>query len=86
MHEKRTRGIGVGGTAVSLVLASCPLQLAVFEALGMTGVLGSAWFETSEPFVLPALLSFAALTIYGAVRLFRRRRAPGIAPTTLEAP
>lgn len=86
MDEKRTVGIGVGGTAVSLVLASCPLQLAVFGALGMTGVLGSAWFETIEPFFLPALMGFAAPTIYGAVRLFRSRRAPAITSTTLEAP
>ena len=86
MNEKRTVGIGAGGTDVSLVLASCPLKFAALGALGMTGVLGSAWFETIEPLFIPALIGYGAFTVYGVVRLFRRRRAAAIPLPAREIP
>ncbi len=75
MNKKTSVGIGVSVTALSVVLASCPLHFAIFGALGMTGVFTSPCLESMEPLFFAALLGFGATTLYCLVRLRRRRAA-----------
>ena len=56
MNKKTSVGIGVSVTALSVVLASCPLHFAIFGALGMTGVFTSPCFESMKPLFFAALL------------------------------
>jgi mercuric ion transport protein len=54
-------------------MAVCCFTPALVLLLGVLGL--SSWLGWIDYVLLPGLAFFAALTVYAAVRLYRRRRA-----------
>ena len=83
MDDKKKLGVGIGGAVTAFVLATCPLQLALFGALGLSALGLSPWLERFAPALYLVAAAFTALAVYGLVRLRRARKAPY--PETLTA-
>jgi len=56
-------GVGVTGTVVAAVCCATPVLAILLGALGL-----SAWFAWSDYVVIPALLVFLALAVFGLIR------------------
>jgi mercuric ion transport protein len=63
MTGRRLFGIGVAGSLLAAVCCATPLLAIVLGALGL-----SAWLGWSDYIVMPALLVFLAITVYGLTR------------------
>lgn len=74
MDNKRMVRAGLGGTVATLLVASCPVQLAVLGALGLGAA--TPWVHGLEPVFYLAVAVFSGLSIYGLVRM---RRGRGVA-------
>ncbi|MBI3636889.1 MAG: mercury resistance system transport protein MerF [Candidatus Rokubacteria bacterium] len=70
MTDRRLFGIGVVGSLLAAVCCATPVLAIVLGALGL-----SAWLAWSDYVVVPALLVFLAIAIYGLARW--RSSAPG---------
>ena len=68
MSGRRVFGIGIVGSLLAAICCT-PVLAIVLGALGL-----SAWLAWSDYVVIPALLVFLAMTVYG---LSRWRRANG---------
>ncbi len=71
MTGRRLFGIGVVGSLLAAVCCATPLLAIVLGALGL-----SAWLGWSDYIVMPALLVFLGITVYGLTRS-RQAATPG---------
>jgi mercuric ion transport protein len=62
-------GVGLAGALVAAICCATPALAILLGALGL-----SAWLAWSDYVVLPALLVFAGLAVYGLSLHQRRRR------------
>ena len=67
MSERKLLKIGVVGTVVAAICCFTPALVVIFGALGLSALVAGLDYV-----LLPALLGFAALTVYA---LLRRNRA-----------
>ncbi|MEQ8935291.1 MAG: mercury resistance system transport protein MerF [Amphiplicatus sp.] len=70
MDDRQSLKCGACGTCVMAVCCFTPALVLLLGALGL-----SSWLGWIDYVLLPGLALFAALTVYAAVRLYRRRRA-----------
>ncbi|MEQ8193867.1 MAG: mercury resistance system transport protein MerF [Rhodospirillales bacterium] len=70
MDVRQSLKCGACGTRVMAVCCFTPALVLLVGALGL-----SSWLGWIDYVLLPGLALFAALTVYAAVRLYRRRRA-----------
>lgn len=70
MTGRKLFGIGVAGSLLAAVCCATPLVAIVLGALGL-----SAWLGWSDYIVMPALLVFVAITVYGWTRWRRSTKS-----------
>lgn len=63
MRGGKLFGIGVGGTVLAAVCCATPALAILLGALGL-----SAWLAWSDYVVIPALLAFLAVAVFGLIR------------------
>ena len=63
MSGRRLFGLGIVGSLVAAICCATPVLAIVLGALGL-----SAWLAWSDYVVIPALLVFLAIAIYGLTR------------------
>ena len=68
MDEKRMLRLGVVGALVAAICCFTPLLVALLATVGLSALVG--WLDFV---LLPALAIFAALAVYGGVRVSRQR-------------
>ncbi len=83
MKDRTLLRVGVAGTTLAIVCCFTPALVLLLSAVGL-----SAWLGWLDFVILPAMLGFAGLTVYG---LHRRRQgraccAPGLPNRAKEAP
>lgn len=64
MNTKKLLGIGLAGTGIAAVCCFTPALVVLFGAVGLSAAL--AW---ADCVLLPALVLFAGLTLFAAMRL-----------------
>lgn len=69
MDDRKLIGVGIAGTAAAAVCCFTPLLVALLAAVGLSVVVG--WLDYV---LIPALLAFPALVVYGLLRM--RRATP----------
>ncbi|HKW95597.1 MAG TPA: mercury resistance system transport protein MerF [Methylomirabilota bacterium] len=71
-------GVGVAGVTLAAICCATPVLALLLGALGL-----SAWLAWSDYVVLPALLAFLAIAVFGLIR-WRQSGSPGCcdAPTS----
>jgi mercuric ion transport protein len=67
MKDRTLLRVGVAGTALAVVCCVTPAMVLLLGAVGL-----SAWLGWLDYVLLPPMLGFAGLTVYG---LYRRRQA-----------
>lgn len=67
MNDRKLLRVGIVGAAITALCCFTPLLVVLLGALGL-----SAWVVGLDYVLLPALVGFVALIIYG---LFRKSRA-----------
>jgi mercuric ion transport protein len=70
MTGRRLLGTGVVGSLLAAVCCATPVLAIVLGALGL-----SAWLAWSDYIVIPALLVFLAITVYGWARWRRSTKS-----------
>jgi mercuric ion transport protein len=63
MRGGKLFGVGVGGTVLAAVCCATPALAILLGALGL-----SAWLAWSDYVVIPALLVFLAVAVFGLIR------------------
>ena len=82
MTSRTLFGIGVAGSLLAVLCCATPLLAMVLGALGL-----SAWLGWSDYVVMPALVLFVAIAVYGLMRS-RQAASPGCceAPAASQEP
>ncbi|HZP38658.1 MAG TPA: mercury resistance system transport protein MerF [Methylomirabilota bacterium] len=70
MRRGKLFGVGVAGTVVAAICCMTPILAIPLGALGL-----SAWLGWSDYVVIPALLLFLAIAVFGLIRW--RQSGPG---------
>ena len=70
MRGSKLFGVGVAGTVVAAICCTTPALAILLGALGL-----SAWLAWSDYVVIPALLMFLAVAVFGLIRW--RQSGPG---------
>ena len=83
MKERTLLRVGAAGTALAIVCCFTPPLVLLLGAVGL-----SAWLGWLDYVLLPAMLGFAGLTVYGLYRSRQARAcsAPGQPDRAKEAP
>jgi mercuric ion transport protein len=68
MNDRKLIGIGAAGMALAALCCATPVLVVALGAIGLSGFVG--WLD---PVLLPAVLIFGSLLVYGVYRQHRRR-------------
>jgi len=65
-------GVGIGGTIIAAICCFTPALVVLLGAVGL-----SAWLGWLDYVLLPALIIFLGITVFAAIRVFRKSPSSG---------
>ena len=81
MNNRTLCGTGVAGTVIAAVCCFTPALVVILSALGL-----AAWLKWADYVLLPALVLFLAVSVYGLYRLRQERAQQAGAPQSKAEP